>query len=554
VVVTALAISVVFAIFVWFIGLRDVWRRGAAVVCATSLLAVAALQWLSSATLPNEYEPLHQFLAGWSVLFAALTGIELARAWLPARSRERTAAAGGALAGVLWTAISGIVLARSESQAWILWGQTAASRYITQRWTFLSARTTAARPDGTLTIGIKPNLETLQTKAWRRKRAAAPVPHIVLFAIDSLRPDHMGTFGYRRHPTTPHIDAMAKQGVVFTRAFSSYPSTANFNSSLLVGRYLPYVKEHRLPRSYQKLALTRLLKNRGYYTLVSSWFEHSAMDEFNPKDYEIDGYVPKPTRQQRLRAKVMPFVPVERDLDHVALHLREARQKNLPVLLWMHLLGAHPLPRGGFSPSKDHPFGDTPSDRYDSAVAGTERWLARVQQMMAALDDGRPIIWFIYADHGIRIQRRGRDLYRGLVHVPLIAVGPDFRPGRVNHPVDTSLDLAATVVDLTGTAPPDEYDGISLIPLLLKGDAVTGMDSRLIPLTRGNDWRGAVYGRFKLLEHKGSRSLFDMRADPEEKRNVIARHEALAARLSDAMNAEVNRRFNDYERALRESP
>src|SRR5690606_38794108 len=106
-------------------------------------------------------------------------------------------------------------------------------------------------------------------------------------------------------------------------------------------------------------------------------------------------------------------------------------------------------------------------------------------------------------------------------------VGPKLEPAKVDHPVDVSLDLAATVVDLTGTPPPKEYDGVSLMPLLM-GAPATEAGQRLIPLVRGA-WRGAIHRSFKLLEHRGTRSLYDFGQDPGEKRNIIGLHPELAA-------------------------
>ena len=548
--VTAVAVIVTFAAVAWWIGFRDGRRAAAPAVVGVGVGVTVAASTVNATFLQNEYEPLHAFLAGAGTLFAVIAGIEASRRWA-APTRARLVAA-GAFAIVAWSAVSALVLAGSEQRAWVVWGRTANSRYITKRVVLGPLSPKPSRPVERSAIVVKPNLDTDLTRAWRQRRAEEPLPHIVLFGVDGLRPDHMGTYGYRRHQTTPHIDAMAKRGVVFTNAFTSYPATATFNTSLLVGRTVPYVKQHRTPSPYQQLAITRLLHQKGYYSIVSSWFESSGSAEFDPADYEIEGLVPRATLEQIKSAKVMPFVPVETDLEHVARHLRAVRQRKAPMLLWMHLLGTHLLPNGEFYPSPDHPFGDSRSDRYDSAVAGTERWIATVERMVAELDDGRPIVWFIFADHGSRLDHGGRDLYRGLIHVPLIVVGPKFRPAKVDHPVDVSLDLAATVLDLAGMTPPDEYDGVSLIPSLMGLPTDEAMNARLIPLVRGA-WRGAIHGSFKLIEHRDTRSLFDLKQDPLEKRNIIGQHPELAAQLAAVMSSEIDRRYEDYRRAKRES-
>ncbi|MFQ5720585.1 MAG: sulfatase-like hydrolase/transferase, partial [Acidobacteriota bacterium] len=61
-------------------------------------------------------------------------------------------------------------------------------------------------------------------------------PNIVLISVDTLRPDHLGAYGYRR-PTSPHIDSLARRGMVFDNAVSTAPWTLPAHISLLTGRY-----------------------------------------------------------------------------------------------------------------------------------------------------------------------------------------------------------------------------------------------------------------------------------------------------------------------------
>src|SRR5262245_35546148 len=74
---------------------------------------------------------------------------------------------------------------------------------------------------------------------WRYARASAPVNGpIVLISVDALRADRLPAYGYRGIET-PNIDALAKDGVVFERAYAQVPQTLPSHASLITGR-LPH--------------------------------------------------------------------------------------------------------------------------------------------------------------------------------------------------------------------------------------------------------------------------------------------------------------------------
>jgi Sulfatase len=89
----------------------------------------------------------------------------------------------------------------------------------------------------------------IQGGSWLKERLAvaglppsAPdAPNIMVIVVDTLRADHLSSYGYMR-PTSSNIDHLAQQGVLFESAFSTAPWTAPSHASLLTGRY-PY--EHQ---------------------------------------------------------------------------------------------------------------------------------------------------------------------------------------------------------------------------------------------------------------------------------------------------------------------
>jgi tetratricopeptide (TPR) repeat protein len=69
-----------------------------------------------------------------------------------------------------------------------------------------------------------------------RRAATSDMPNILFFVIDTLRADHLSSYGYPRK-TTPHIDAVAKRGALFENAISQAPWTAASMASLFTGLY-----------------------------------------------------------------------------------------------------------------------------------------------------------------------------------------------------------------------------------------------------------------------------------------------------------------------------
>jgi arylsulfatase A-like enzyme len=534
-------VAVGFATAIWFATFRDRNRRFAAAILAALVVASALAVGVSGSVLENEYEPLHQFLALWALLLAALAGREaahLARARVTARRRLPAAAA---IAMVAWSAASGVVLARSQGDAWLVWGESGVSRYLTRRWQFL-APAPEALPGGERMV-IRPDLESSRTAALRAARATAPAPNIVLFSIDGLRQDRVGAYGYTRRNLTPNIDRLAARGVRFTRAMSSYPVTQVFNSALLLGRGVDRSGKIQQPPGFRASAITNVLERRGYHSFVKGWFNQFLKKRFDPRPYHIDTYAPKATTGEELEETM------EQGLARLATHLEQARASGQPVFVWMHLLSTHPMTGRGYVAHPDFDFGDSLMDRYESAAAGADRWVKGIEELLATrLDPARPTVWFVFSDHGANEHTRSRDLHGAIVRVPLIAVLPGVAPHVDDRLIDVSLDLAATVLDLAGIDPPPEYDGVSLMPLL-SGLPAAAMADRIVPLGYVGDWSGAIHGRFKVLWHGDVMSLYDVVADPGETRNIVEQQPARAWAMRTVAGRELARRFQAADEA-----
>lgn len=115
--------------------------------------------------------------------------------------------------------------------------------------------------------------------------------------------------------------------------------------------------------------------------------------------------------------------------------------------------------------------------------AGSKRWSPN------GFRDERDVYWIVMSDHGAGLgaaqREKGKSVLESHVHVPLIFAGPGIRTARIDVPVDSALDSAATILDLAVVEIPDSYDGVSLLPLLRDGTGAEELAERVIPLRNG---------------------------------------------------------------------
>lgn len=519
--------------------------RGARRLLYPPLLLVATLASLAlnRFVLPDEYEPLHVLLAFLALLGASGFGAISARWWKPTR---RTGWGVACLTLALSIAFACmLVVSRSHVLSFLVYGKAVGARYLATRldWDDAVSLTGASSPR------LKPNLSAnvRMTERARAERAAGLAPHIIVFSIDNVQADHVGCYGYTKHPTTPNIDALASEGMVFDRAYSWFPRTRMFLTSMLLGRAVPRFTEHDFAQSFRDQSLTRLLARRGYHVLLKGWFD--AANHFKPDGYGVDTWMPVATEDPRHKVRGQPHVPMSANYRTLERHFERARQQKKPVFAWMHFLQPHPF-QNEFLGDEKHGFGSSKVDAYDSAVAIADGYLPELRRLAHEyLEPDRPVYWVVMSDHGTGFSdtggatqlEEGRNISEHFVHVPLIIAGPGLEGGRSDVLVSASIDTAATLLDLVGINPPPSYDGVSLLPVL------GGYLNRSEALTRAvylnyYGWHGMLHGAHKFAMYKGGASLVNLHEDPHEWRNIADTQPELVRQL-DALTQQEQRRI-----------
>lgn len=360
---------------------------------------------------------------------------------------------------------------------------------------------------------------TIEGGAWLQERLAtaglpranAASPNVLLIVVDTLRSDHLASYGYSRH-TSPTIDALAAEGVLFENSFSTSSYTLPSHASILTGRYprdhqVEWDTSHR-PRNPDVPTLPQVLQSQGYRTGAFSAntfyftrehgfgkgflhfedFFHSLEDMAWRTAY--GGIVTRLVRP-RLGFEDLPGRKNATDVSGAALDWIN-RDAERPFFVTMNFLDAHdpylpPQPYrsqfsttlnpGGLLNSKLH---TPPSltaqelqgeiDAYDGGIAYIDAQVSRLLSKIQARDRGRPLLIIVTSDHGEEFGEHGgfihgNHLYREVIQVPLII----WEPGRVPHgkrlsqPVSNAA-IPATVMGLLG-AGAGTFHVPSLVPL-----------------------------------------------------------------------------------------
>jgi arylsulfatase A len=392
---------------------------------------------------------------------------------------------------------------------------------------------------------------------------AAERPNILFIMTDDLGVRDLGCYGsdYYR---TPNLDALAAQGMLFTRAYAACTVCSPTRASLLTGRYphrvrltdaLPWDRlfenpklippEHlkELPAELPNVA--RALRDSGYRTaLFGKWHLGNEHNFFDLKGYEAYGFDEAFDAHWKIKNEVDKGVEV---LTERSLRFLEENRDHPFLLCLMHHTPHVPL---ACPPEYEALYDDVPKGRFqkDQKYAGLMSHLDRsVKTVLDQLDElglaQNTVVIFTSDNGGLQnltsnLPFRGGkgDLYEGGLRVPLIVRWPGrIAPGSVCEvPVHTA-DYFPTFLELAGLAamPEAHVDGTSLLPLWSGRPAEPRTLFWHFP-HRQNPSSVVMEGDWKLVRYDltGKQELFDLKADPEETNDLAEAHPERADRLA----------------------
>jgi choline-sulfatase len=291
----------------------------------------------------------------------------------------------------------------------------------------------------------------------------APPPDMFLITIDTLRADHVHCYGYT-NGSTPALDALAKDGVQFTNAFTPSPITNTSHASILTG-LLPGshgVTDFAVPLASAHPTIAELLKTRGYRTAAfigAVILDSRSLAPGFDRGFDFYDNFPEhsstKSRWGRLERRGMDVV------SHAENWL--AKHPAGPHFVWIHLYDPH----DPYEPPP--PYAQTYKDHlYDGEIAYADSALAHFIVYLKTSGKYRNSVIVAVGDHGEGLGEHHEDthgifLYDSTTHVPLIVkLSRAESIGTLVSAQVRTVDIVPTLLDLAGAAAPDKNDGESL--------------------------------------------------------------------------------------------
>jgi len=360
---------------------------------------------------------------------------------------------------------------------------------------------------------------------------------LVLISLDTLRADRLPAYGYGGLKA-PALDALAKDSVLFERAYSHYPVTLPSHATLFTGLLPPQhgVRNnvgYGLPDRFVTLA--ERLKTAGYRTgaVVSSMVLRADTGIAQG----FDSFEAPSSQKLRNPSHAFPQTQGDASLEKALRWLSGARPDER-FFLFLHLFDPH----APYAPPE--PFKTEYSERpYDGEVAYTDSLIARLIQSLKQRGLYDRALLVLLSDHGEGLldhgeQEHGIFLYREALQVPLMIKLPgSARAGeQVAQPVGL-IDVVPTLIERLGLPPAPELAGVPLLGAKAPpAERVIYSESFFGREQYGfSELRSAIRGGAHFIEAPRS-ELFDLLADPAERDNLLPK-KAVPPGLQQALAA-----------------
>jgi arylsulfatase A-like enzyme len=408
---------------------------------------------------------------------------------------------------------------------------------------------------------------------WGRLRGPRPNTNanLVICLLDAARADHFGCYDYPRD-TTPNVDRLAKQGVLFEHHFAAATftkaSTASLFTSLYPDSHLILENADSPGISKGSFTLAKGLAAAGLRTALFSSDPWLSREQGIGADFQ-DAY-DLSTMGRRASELSWSPEPLLRRFDEWLGKHRKQR-----FFAYLHIMAPHepyaqPIAFSeqftgtppGYRPERYHPaqysvpigndaaiYPSLPGwiNAYDANLRYGDWVIGEVEAKLRAAGVLDRTVLVITADHGEAFGEHGYVTHGGPVtdevsHIPLVMVVPQgARPGRATALTQTT-DLLPTLCELLGADyPKKEVQGRSLVPVIL-GQSDRVHDYVFTRATQAAECPTdfAKYairdGTHALVLYENGKwpALYDLKADPGETKDVAAAQPQVARKMADA--------------------
>ena len=363
--------------------------------------------------------------------------------------------------------------------------------------------------------------------------ASAPKANVLILVVDTLRADVLGTYG-EPSPTSPRIDALAKQSLVFDRAWTQYTWT--------------------LP-SFISYTTSRFARTHGWDYDIGQFDKYQTVDASVPTLAEVlqaNGYATSGRYANRHLHEALGFGKGfdkwvrgtdDATVSGAIADIKGWKADGKPNLLYVHVMNCHtpwrPSPTAQSAlgtpitvPEAGLDWNDWPKlaadlrparatqlrTQYEAAVHDADAEMGQILDALEASGEAGNTMVLFHSDHGEALGDHGqaghnRGVFEELAHVPLFVKVPGAKPGRVADRMGRLLDIPPTVLDVVGLAgkQPPAWQGSSIY---------RQTEGPLAVVERGTDIAFSLDGKLKLLATRATGAFafaFDLLKDPAEK-------------------------------------
>jgi arylsulfatase A-like enzyme len=417
-------------------------------------------------------------------------------------------------------------------------------------------------------------------------------PNIVVLLLDCVRADHLSCYGYSKK-TSPNIDSLASNGILFKNAISQAPWTFPSVFSLLSGQY-PHKHGKWLIKKGGISPNQRLKKPSKNILLLSEFLKEI---DYHTWGFSTNTYINARIMQERGFDEFHYIwkAPAMEPVNYGIAKIREAEHLKKPFFLYLHFMDAHhplqpPQKFYNFFPCSDgknnerrheglafkkheeqhgrafQNYREHKISLYDGTIRYMDDEIGRLIRELESSFLPHDTIVIVLADHGDEfwehakfeanhypsLQERqglshGHTLFQELIRVPLIITSFNFKgkppSSKIKQPATIEatvplVDLVPTLLDLIGHTAPSPFDGASFIQLVKENASSL---SKKIQTSKRSIFSELASSKPKiaLFEHpykfifadEETNTLFNITEDPKELNNLIEEQAVVATAM-----------------------
>ncbi len=391
--------------------------------------------------------------------------------------------------------------------------------------------------------------------------ARAEAPNIILITVDTTRADRMGFLGCKKG-LTPNLDVLARQGVVFEKAYSQAPLTPVSHATIFTGTYPQFhtVTDFGHPLPALLPFVPEILQKTGYHTaafigsLILDPKANMAPGFDRGFDFFDAGFHPKrgPTEDR--------YHSVERRAGDVVGHAIGWMNKNRqsPFFIWIHLYDPH----APYDPPA--PFDKRFADDYDGEIAYADSALGKLFSYLRQRGLYDRALIAMMSDHGESLGAHGESmhgifLYDETIRVPLVFKLPgDLLAGRRVGSRVRLVDVAPTLLSMLSLPLPPTFQGESLVPLMKPSMKSGQKPTADLPAYAETDYPHRAFGWSSIRSMRTGKYLFvraPRRELYDESRDQGAEHNlaVTSPAVAETLQAQLDQ-FREHTSSYHEKP